>query len=192
MKRALTVAGLLVSALLLTSVAAFAQPPRGLSIDASALLKHPDLAVEKIMFTDVDYGDVVCTFEVRVLVRNTGTSGAPACNVMVNYCNNALGSTPMMSWTKRMTHALNPKGSSVITFELILPHTAGTPWKGMLVAIADPPVAGKPTGEIREWPALMAAQGTTPPRSETNNVFGVIFDAGSNVVPIHWDNPAVD
>jgi len=119
MKRLLTLASLLTACLFLMAAPASAQ--RGLQIDASSLMKHPDLAVEKIMFTDFSYGDVACTFEVRVLVRNIGTSGAPACNVMLSYCGNATGSNPMLTVVQRMTHALNPKGASPITFELVIP-----------------------------------------------------------------------
>lgn len=191
MKKARALTGLLVVALFLACPAALAQPG-GLTFDASSLFKHPDLSVEKIMLTGVNYGSPVCTFEVRVVVRNRGTAGAPACNVMLTYCNNSTGPNPVLVVVQRMTHPLNPKGSSVITFQLPLAHTAGQPWRGMLIAVADPPVAGKPTGEISEWPALLTTQGNTPPRAETNNVFGVIFDTGSTVLPIHWDNPAVD
>lgn len=188
MKRTLCIA------CLLAVCVAFALPvaaqPRGLPVSFSAL-QHPDLRVEKIMFTDVSYGDVAATFEVRVAVRNIGTSGADPCNVMLSYSNNTTAPTAMRTWVKRMTHGLNPKGSSVITFELILPHGAGAPWQGMLIAVADPPVSGKPLGEIREWPATISMPTTTmKPKAELNNVFGVIFHTGSNITPLHWDNPA--
>ncbi len=189
MKRTLCIACLLAVCVAFALPAA-AQQPRGFSVSLSTF-QHPDLRVEKIMFTGVDYGDPVSTFEVRVAVRNIGTAGADPCNVMLSYTDNTTGNTPMLTWVKRMTHGLNPKGSSVITFELILPYGSGVPWQGMLIAAADPPVAGKPMGEIREWPQSLVALGSAPaPKAELNNVFGVIFHAGSNITPLHWNNPA--
>ena len=181
--------------MLLVGLATQAAPAQPVQVSIGALMQHPDLALEKIMLIGVDYGDVVSEFTLRAVVRNVGTGDAPPCTVVLAYSSNLGGSSPLMAQTAQIPNVIKPGGSTLATFTLILPYSPGTPWRGMLLAVVDPPVPGHPEGQISERPrGLMVAAGQTPPaHTDTNNVFGIIFDTGGPPQrPIHWDNPAVD
>ncbi len=173
----------------LATQAALAQP---MQVDIGAFTKHPDLVVEKIMLIGTDYGDVASEFTLRVVVRNVGSGDAPPCTVTLGYSSNLGGSSPIVLETTQIPNVIKPGGSTLATFTLILPYSPGTPWRGMLLAVVDPPVAGHPEGQIRERPVTLVAAGGTPPSfAETNNVFGIIFHTGGPPqLPIHWANPA--
>jgi len=189
MKRALTVAGLLVVGIALTTPLVFTQ--RGTMPIDPGTFTHPDLAVEKIVLTEWLPTGGGSEITVVVDVRNIGTKSAPPCNVMVNWCQDAGASKPVETWVERMDDGLAPGEAEAVFFEMEVNWQSVAPLQGMLIAIVDPPVSGKPTGEIHEWAPLLSVPGKKPARSETNNVFGVIFDMGHGNLPIRWDNPVM-
>ena len=183
MNRTLTIACLLALGLALP---AFAQ--RGAHTMSTKWIGHPDLAVEKIAAVSIlpidDWFEVV----IHVVVRNIGSKSTPPCNVMLTWCGDATASKPVRTWLKRTTYGLEAGVETTVVFEFEVRQSEPA-WQGLLVAVADPPVQGKPTGEINEWPLMLHVPGPKPPKSETNNVFGVIFNCGSSITPIRWDNP---
>jgi len=188
MKRTLSLAGLLVIGLALAASTVF--PQRGpLTMDIG-LFGNPDLAIKKIAVINLLLLDDWVEAEVHVVVRNVGNKSTPPCNVMLNWCGNATAQKPMRTWLERTAEGLDPDENAIVVFEVEV-HNYGPAWEGMLIAVADPPLAGKPTGEINEWPLVLQVPGPKPPRAETNNVFGVIFDSGSSITPIRWNNPAL-
>jgi len=187
-KRALALVGMLALAMAITLSGVFAQ--RGAHYIDPSTFTHPDLAVEKIAVVSLILDGGWAEVTLHVVVRNIGSKSTPPCNVMLNWCRNAEAQQPVPTWLERTAGGIKPGDEATVVFEIDV-HNYSSVWQGMLIATVDPPVAGKPAGEINEWPLVLQTPGPKPPKSETNNVFGVIFDCGSGITPMRWDNPLV-
>jgi hypothetical protein len=153
-------------------------------------LKGPDLVIREIMVTEVGAGPVGANLSVGVGVENIGQGQAGSFNLALMYVSNTTFEHPYVKIEWKQVSPLAPGDALMVSF--VIPAHPGTPAKGMLIAIADPPIVGHPAGAMMEgrWP-MVALGVATRGRTDINNVFGVIFDASGHDMPVRWRNPAV-
>ncbi len=180
----LTVGIMLVSVCLIVSVTtAFAQG----GMAQIQLKKGPDLLIREIMLTGVGAGPVGANLEVSVGVTNVGEGQASGFRLALIYMSNLNMDDPYIKIEMKQVSPIMAGDGLMVSF--VIPAHPGTPDKGMLIAIADPPVSGNPAGAMTEgrYLVLRALGGG---RADTNNVFGVIFHAPAQSMPVSWINPA--
>jgi len=144
-------------------------------------VKHADLVVQ--MVRGLKWGQVWSGGPQWLVVRvkNIGDASAPGgCSLVAEYTSNMLDPEFPSSKIKRAhLPTLAPNDTVDIAFSF---DNYANSWRGMLIAVVDPALAGKPYGQVREQ------------EGELNNVFGFTFDAGkSPSTPegnIEWWNPA--
>ena len=154
------------------------------------LTKRPDLVIREIMVTEVGAGPVGANLSVGVGVENIGNGQAGSFRLALMYVSNTTLDDPYVKIEWKQVSPL--AGGDALMVSFVIPAHPGTPDKGLLVAVADPPTAEHPAGAMTEGRWMMAALGV-PMRGHTdiNNVFGVIFDAKGHDMPVRWRNPAV-
>jgi len=173
--------------LALIAVAAQAAPNTGVTRGpVMRVPQGPDLVIQEIIIREQSSGEF-STVRVSVRVRNKGDATAGASEVMLLYTHNIMG-THYPAVVQHATVGLIPAGGYQ-EVDFMLEGIAG-PLRGMLVAAADVPVAGSPTGQVREGRRLLTTTsvGTT---TDLNNGFAVIFDCTGRTLPVRFKNPAV-
>ena len=167
-----------------TTMMAFAQRGGG---HIMAMKKGPDPVIREIMLTGVKAGPVGANLEVQVGVLNVGEGQAGSFNLALIYMSNLDMDDPYVKIEmKEITPIMAGDGLAV---QFVIPAHPGTPEEGMLIAIADPPVAGSPSGAMTEGSYMMLLGGGG--HTDTNNVFGVIFNVKGRDMPVSWLNRAV-
>ena len=147
----------------------------------------PDLAIREIRLSGVGAGPVHANLEVWVGVENQGEGQAGAFNLALIYMTNL---DMDESYIKIELKEISPiMAGDALMVSFVIPAHPGTPDKGMLIAIADPPVSGEPAGAMTEGRLMYVLGGAG--RTDINNIFGVIFDAQGRDLPLSWQNPAI-
>ncbi len=164
----------------------------GGGLQAIQLKKGPDLVIREIMLTEVGAGPVGANLSVGVGVENIGEGQAGSFHLALMYVSNTTFDHPYVKIEWKEVSPLAAGDALMVSF--VIPAHPGTPDKGLLIAIADPPTVEHPAGAMTEgrWMMMVAAGVPKRGRTDTNNVFGVIFDASGHNMPLRWRNPAVD
>ena len=147
----------------------------------------PDLVIREIRLTGVGAGPVGANLEVGGGVENSGRGQAHAFNLALIYMTNLDMDDPYIKIEMKEVSPIMAGDALMVNF--VIPAHPGTPEQGMLIAIADPPIAGSPAGATVEGRLMYVLGGGG--RTDTNNIFGVIFDAHGHDLPLSWRNPAV-
>jgi hypothetical protein len=149
--------------------------------------KGPDLVIREIRVTEVGAGPVGANLSVGVGVKNIGEGQAGSFCLALMYVSNMTFHDPYVKIEWKEVSPLAPGDALMVSF--VIPAHPGTPDKGMLIAVADPPVVGHPAGAMTEGRLMVALGGGG--RTDINNVFGVIFNVSGHDMPVRWMNPAV-
>ncbi len=137
-------------------------------------VKVSDLAVSQVRLSSLTTKEFPsATLHVRI--KNLGSKDAPPSPVVVCYTTDVGASNPFLVYRKD-TPVIPAGAEASVSF--FMPNV-GNPWRTLLIAAVDVPVAGHPAGQLTEL-------------SELNNVFGFTFDTSKFTLPKVWDNPAVD
>lgn len=169
------------------ATATAAPAPRG-GGQVMQLKKGPDLVIREIMVTAVKQGPVGANLEVQVGVLNVGEGQAGGFNLALVYMANLDMDHPYVKIERNEISPIMAGDGLAVSF--VIPAHPGTPEQGMLIAIADPPVAGHASGAMTEGRYLMLTALGGGGRWDTNNVFGVIFNVAGHDMPVSWINPA--
>ncbi len=161
---------------------------QGGRLQVMKLDKGPDLVIREIMLTGVKEGPVGANLEVQVGVLNVGEGQASGFNLALIYMSNLDMDQPYIKIEmQEITPIMAGDGLAV---QFVIPAHPGTPEEGMLIAVADPPVAGNASGAMTEGHYMMLRV-LGGGRTDTNNIFGVIFNVKGRAMPVSWLNPAV-
>ncbi len=148
-------------------------------------LRGPDLIIQEIILREQTSGEFT-QVRISVRVRNRSNGAAGPSELALIYSQNVLsGPNPVLVLTKT-TGTIAAGAYEELDF--VIEAIVGA-FRGMLVAVADAPVAGSPSGQVREGRPLMAVSGAGGP-TDTNNGFAVIFDTTGRTLPVRWKNPA--
>ncbi len=121
-------------------------------------------------------------------VLNVGEGQAGGFNLALIYMTNLDMDDPYIKIeTKEIGPIMAADGPAV---HFVIPAHPGTPEQGMLIAVADPPKSDGPAGAMTEARYLMLR--TPGGRTDTSNVFGVIFNAANHDMPLSCMNPATE
>jgi len=144
----------------------------------------PDLVIQQIVIREEGTAEFHSA-RVDVRVRNIGGATAGASVTALVYSNDATGGAIVLT---QETPAIDR--GTYRDVEFVLEGIAGH-LSGMLLAVADAPVAGSTTGQVTEGLRLvLMAPGTQ--RTDLNNTFGVIFSTQGRALPLRFQNPLVD
>jgi len=148
-------------------------PPLSVPVSEPA---HPDLVVREIRATQFSPG-FVPGVNLTVVVKNIGAAASAPCMLVLRHTRNiTVPNSSKVLHTQLLT--LLPGAATSANFHM---SPISIPWKGMLIAVVDPAVAGKPSGQLFEGSA-----------GELNNLFGFTFNTGTSPpLPIVWKNPPV-
>jgi len=178
---------LVLMACLCLIVTAATAAPQGRGLQVMQLKKGPDLVIREIMVTGAKEGPVGANLEVQVGVLNVGEGQAGGFNLALIYMSNLDMDQPYIKIEMKQISPIMAGDGLAVQF--VIPAHPGTPEEGMLIAIADPPVANGASGTMTEGSRLlMTVMGGG--RSDLNNVFGVIFNIKNRQLPVSWLNPA--
>lgn len=161
----------------------------GTGLQQISLKKGPDLVIREIMLTEVGAGPVGANLSVGVGVENIGEGQAGSFRLALMYVSNTTLDHPYVKIECKKVSPLAAGDALMVSF--VIPAHPGTPDKGLLIAVADPPTAEHPAGAMTEGGLMLVAVGGARGRTDTNNVFGVIFDASGHAMPLRWRNPEV-
>jgi len=141
----------------------------------------PDLVVQEIIIRE-EGTEEFHSARVQVKVRNRGGADAGRSVTALIYSNNVAGGATVLTET---TPAI-PRGA-IHDAEFVIEGIAGN-LSGMLLGVADAPVAASPTGQVTEGARLMMMSATQK-RTDLNNTFGVIFSTQGRALPLRFQNP---
>lgn len=163
----------------------------------------PDLVILKVTLPGPG-GDEQPEREMLVTIKNIGNGASGPCSVVVlttcDVYRPSVGSWPFLI-QRGLVPKLDPNATCDVSFLFVLDEPN---WRGMCLAAVDPPVEGKPCGQVDEWPRqqLLAPQpgplptvrGPWPGNSaagEHNNGFAFSYALRGLQMPFVWPNPAV-
>jgi len=155
-------------------------PPPGPTpgLNTPVPLNFADLVVQSVTLAPFSVKEFT-SMDLTVRVKNIGKANAASCTVGLGYTDNV--GTPFALQTAQ-TPTLIPNASTTLSYHFTIQASAIEKpggWQAMMIAAADAPVAGKPSGKVTE------AGG------EYNNVFGFTFSTAGKPGPWTWNNPAV-
>ncbi len=177
----------LVSVGLMAPGANAAPAPRGGPMIAA--LQGPDLVIQEIIVREQSAAEF-SQVRLSVRVRNRGNGAAGPSEVALIYSQNVLGAPNAALVLTKTTEAIAAGEHEELDF--VIDGIAGSAgFRGMLVAVADAPVAAHPSGQVREGKPLMVVAGAGGP-TDFNNGFVVIFDTAGRTLPLRFKNPAVN
>jgi len=131
------------------------------------MILKSDLVIQKVCIAGIGGGDFP-TGTIEVTVKNRGAHKSPACTVGGICTTNIDALTPPGTMTQAAPlKSLDPDETEVVTLSYL---NVGNPWRGMLIVVADVPVAGKPEGQATET-------------IEYNNSFVSSFDTTGVALP---------
>ncbi len=154
----------------------------------------PDLVVQKVTLLKLGGGEFP-EVDMLVTVKNIGNKESAPCRVALCLTSNMdqvpVANYPVMVQCPLISKKIKPNATWDVEFHFILHEQQ---WKGMGIAVVDPPTEGKPYGQVSEWPGLLVLSkswiGNYKP-GERNNAFGFTYGFKSLPLPFTWTNPAV-
>lgn len=143
-------------------------------------LQGPDLVIQEMSITHTVAGEFP-TVGVTVRVQNRGTAPAGPSEVLLLYIRDILDPAAIQTY-HQSTGPIVPGAFVDLDF------TYEGPLNGLLLAFADAPVTGKPSGQVIEGGFLMAS---ITGGYDLDNAFGVTFDVGTRPLPLRFENPGL-
>ncbi len=143
-----------------------------------------DLVVQEIIVRSEGTAEF---HEVRIGVRvrnRGGTNAGPTMTALV-YSSDVGGGAMVLA---QSTPAI--AGGAHHDVEFLIEGIGGS-FAGMLLAVADAPVAGHNYGQVREGSVILTSR-VLAPAFDINNTFGVIFTTAGRRLPIRFQNPLVN
>ena len=180
-----SVTALLVSVMVCLCVSGFAEPaPRGGGGMVAMSKIGPDLVIQEIIIREEGHAEFHDA-RVSVRVRNIGGGAAGESMTALVYSDDVTHAPILLSAT---TPGMPAGAHHEVDF--LLEGIAGN-LSGMLLAVADAPIATARVGQVAEGHRLILMTATAE-RIDLNNTFGVIFTTAGRTLPLRFKNPCVD
>ncbi|MGI5820382.1 MAG: hypothetical protein ACOX9R_20020 [Armatimonadota bacterium] len=142
-----------------------------------------DLVIQEIVIRS-EGTEEFHSVRIGVRVRNQGGANAAPTTTALIFTRDVAEAPLVLT---RPTRAL--AGGAFQEVEFVIEGIGGH-FAGMLVAVADAPVAGHHIGQVREGATIQMTRVITPP-VDINNTFGVIFTTQGRTLPLRFQNPLV-
>ena len=180
-----SVTPLLLSVMVCLCVSDFAEPaPRGGAGMELASKIGPDLVIQEIIVREEGHAEFHDA-RISVRVRNIGGGASGECVTALLYSDDVAHAPILLSAT---TPGMPAGAHHEVDF--LLEGIAGN-LSGMLLAVADAPIATARVGQVDEGHRLILMTATAK-RIDLNNTFGVIFTTAGRTLPLRFKNPCVD
>lgn len=144
--------------------------------------KGPDLVIQEMIIREEGTAEFHSA-RIDVKVRNAGGAKAGESVTALVYSHDATSGAMVLT---RPTPEIATGGIHEVEF--VIEGIAGN-LSGMLIAVADAPIASDPVGQVSEG-SLLVLMTATAKRIDSNNTFGVIFTTAGRSLPLRFQNPA--